>query len=126
MKQPDSPEVQISFLPQSIHEPQNLERQHVLPQVWEEREDKGKGQGSALSRLRRKVPPTVAILEDDSQHVSHQQLVVVNNPQRLHLGVHVAALFHADGGKEQWRERGEGGDKNRLKPELGSGGGCLT
>lgn len=68
---------------------------------------KGKHQWSPLLKLVWKVPLTVAILEDDSQHVSHQQLVVVNNPQRLHLRVHVATLFHTDGGKEQcvWNRR---------------------
>ena len=44
---------------------------------------------------------TISILKDNSQHVSQQQLVVVNNPQRLHLRVHVTTLFHTGGGKEQ-------------------------
>lgn len=44
---------------------------------------------------------TVSIFEDDSQHVSPQQLVVVNNPEWLHLRVHVPTLPHAD---ERMRE----------------------
>lgn len=52
-------------------------------------------------KLSWQVPLTVSILEDNSQHVSQQQLVVVNNPQRLHFRVHVTTLFHAGGGKEQ-------------------------
>lgn len=39
--------------------------------------------------------PTISVFEDDSQSVAAHQLVVVNNPKGLHLGVHVAALFHA-------------------------------
>lgn len=38
---------------------------------------------------------TVSVLEDDPQGVSLQQLVVVNEPERLHLGVHVTTLLHA-------------------------------
>lgn len=61
----------------------------------------GNIRGDLFLKLAGKLPPTVAVLEDNSQHVSHQQLVVVNDPQRLHLRVHVTTLFHADGGGEQ-------------------------
>lgn len=43
------------------------------------------------------IPPTISILEDDSQGVPPQQLVVVNNPEWLHLRVHVPTLLHTDG-----------------------------
>lgn len=42
------------------------------------------------------IPPTISILEDDSQCVSPQQLVVVNNPEWLHLRVHVPTLLYTD------------------------------
>lgn len=88
---------------------------------------KGKHQRSALLKLVWKVPLTVAILEDDSQHVSHQQLVVVNDPQRLHLRVHVATLFHTDGGKRAMRVKQEKDmTKTGLTSELGSAGCRLT
>lgn len=77
-----------------------------------------------FKKLGWKVLFTISILEDNSQHVSHQQLVVANNPQRLHLRVHVTTLFHTDGWKEQckvkWRR------KTGLNSELWSVECCLT
>lgn len=46
------------------------------------------------------VPFTISILKDDPQYVSPQQLVVVNDPQWLHLRVHVATLLHTDRRRE--------------------------
>lgn len=50
------------------------------------------------------IPPTISILEDDSEGVSAQQLVVVNDPEWLHLRVHVPTLLHTDGGMRGRRE----------------------
>ena len=52
--------------------------------------------------------PTVSVLEDDAEAVSTQKLVVVHDPQRLHLGVHVATALHTEG-----HERGQGEGKHR-------------
>lgn len=43
------------------------------------------------------IPHTISILEDDSEGVSSQQLVVVHNPEWLHFRVHVPTLLHTDG-----------------------------
>ena len=51
-------------------------------------------------------PRTVSVLEDDSQGVSPQKLVVVDDPQRLHLRVHVPTLLHTGKGEEGQEQGG--------------------